>query len=683
MPAGEALIRRATAIDGDRARTWANLGVALALQNRHDEALEAFERADEIESNTGDDVENFVNYALHLREAGRTPDAIRLYEKHLPSRPSLAGHNDYAYALLTSGRLAEGWKQYEFRWMRAPLLQLRPGFNRPVWGGQDLTGKVILLRAEQGFGDIFQFVRYAPLVKAMGGTVLLQVREGLERLARGFAGVDQVLDRSKSESLPHFDFYINLPSLPRVFNTTLESIPADIPYLHADAADAARWSPKLGDHEKLRVGLAWAGSPTHSNDRFRSMDLSLLKPVLEVAGVRFVSLQKGPAAQTAGVLPEGVDWVDAGPELEDFSDTAALISELDLVLCVDTAVGHLAGALGKPAWVMVAQPADFRWLEGREDSPWYPTLRLFRQSRRDDWTDVVERVKAALEEWVREGPGVMPAKTSVKAVTNAPLPWTSPAQLKAGHRPGMSAVAETRVGILQYLPDEPIVGDAIGWYGEYLQAQLDLLARLVRPGSTMLEVGAGVGAHAVFLGRLLGEGGHLFLYESRPVLQRILRQNLAANGVSNVTVMRRTLGSRGEGEGSADNAPPTTETLDELQLERLDWLKVDASVAALDVLAGASETLWRLRPLLFLAAARRAGAARAGGAGAGVQLPLLADGDGAVRSAELQSARGGHLRRRQGAGAAGDPRRDRRRHSARRMRRDIMSRRRRPKERTQ
>ncbi len=338
-----------------------------------------------------------------------------LYEKHLPSRPSLAGHNDYAYALLTSGRLAEGWKQYEFRWMRAPLLQLRPGFNRPVWGGQDLTGRVVLLRAEQGFGDIFQFVRYAPLVKAMGATVLLQVREGLERLARGFAGVDQVLDRSKSESLPHFDFYINLPSLPRVFNTTLESIPADIPYLHADPADVARWSLKLGDRGKLRVGLAWAGSPTHSNDRFRSMDLGLLKPVLEVAGVRFVSLQKGPAAQTAGMLPEGVDWIDAGAELEDFSDTAAVISELDLVLCVDTAVAHLAGALGKPVWVMVAQPADFRWLEGREDSPWYPTLRLFRQSRRDDWTDVVERVKAALEERVREGPAVMPAKTSVKA----------------------------------------------------------------------------------------------------------------------------------------------------------------------------------------------------------------------------------------------------------------------------
>jgi precorrin-6B methylase 2 len=257
--------------------------------------------------------------------------------------------------------------------------------------------------------------------------------------------------------------------------------------------------------------------------------------------------------------------------------------------------------LGKPVWVMVAQPADFRWLEEREDSPWYPTMRLFRQSRRDDWSDVVERVKAALEERVREGPGEpVTASPSVKPVTTATLPWTSPAQLNAGHRPGMSAVAETRVGILQYLPDEPIVGDALGWYGEYLQSQLDLLARIVRPGSTVMEVGAGVGAHAVFLGKVLGEAGHLFLYEARPVLQRIMRQNLAANGVSNMTVMRRALGSQGEGEGPS---MPTTETLDDLQLERLDWLKVDANVAALDVLTGASATLWRLRPLLFLAAA--------------------------------------------------------------------------------
>ncbi len=264
---------------------------------------------------------------------------------------------------------------------------------------------------------------------------------------------------------------------------------------------------------------------------------------------------------------------------------------------------------------------------------------------------------------------MLPAKTSAKAVSSASLPWTSPAQLNAGHRPGLSAVAETRVGILQYLPDEPIVGDAIGWYGEYLQPQLDLLARIVRPGSTMLEVGAGVGAHAVFLGRLLGESGHLLVYESRPVLQRILRQNLAANGVRNVTVMRRLLGSRGEEEGPE----PTSETLDELQLERLDWLKVNAGVAAQDILAGASETLWRLRPLLFLAATDEQGlrelverAREFGYRCWRMEAALFNRQNFNRREADIFAGA-------KATGAAGDSGRDRGRHNTRRMRRDIVT----------
>jgi hypothetical protein len=295
--------------------------------------------------------------------------------------------------------------------------------------------------------------------------------------------------------------------------------------------------------------------------------------------------------------------LNLGPELEDFCDTAAVISELDLVLCVDTAVAHLAGALGKPVWLMVAQPADFRWLEGREDSPWYPTMRLFRQSRRGDWHEVIERVKVALQERAREG-AVTPASLQ-RAPAVPPLrPLATPEALLAGHRPGLSAVAETGVGIVQYLPDEALVGESITWYGEYLQPQLDLLARLIRPGATVLEAGAGVGMHALFLGTAVGPAGHLFIYEPRPVVQRILRQNLGANGVTNVTVMRRALGR--SAAPSADPAEkvaaPLRESVDELRLERLDWLKVD-DASGVAVLEGAADTLWRLRPWLFLAAA--------------------------------------------------------------------------------
>jgi tetratricopeptide (TPR) repeat protein len=599
--AGEAQARRAIAIDDRRARAWANLGVALARQDRYEDAFQAFERAEQLEAETGEAVENFVNFALHLRESNRTRETLDLYEKNLVGHPSLAGHNDYAFALLTAGRFLEGWHHYEFRWINEPLLSLRPDFGRPVWTGQDLRGKTILLRAEQGFGDFVQFVRYAPAVKALGATVLMQVRAGLEQLARGLPGIDRILDRN--ETIPEFDFYINLASLPRVFGTDLASIPADIPYLRAEPERAERWAKRLGKHDALRVGLAWAGSPAHTRDRYRSLPLRMLSPLWGLEGVRFISLQKGTAVAELKGLPAGVEFVNLGPELEDFCDTAAVISELDLVLCVDTAVAHLAGALGKPVWLMLPLPADFRWMEGREDSPWYPMMRLFRQSRRGDWDAVIEQVKVALQERLRGDVAETVARGDPLAVPRLP-PVVRPG-IPVGHRLGFSAVAETRVGILQYLPDEALVGESLGWYGEYLQPQLDLLAQLIRPGATVLEADAGIGAHAVFLGKALGAAGHLFLYEPRPVVQRILRQNLGANRVMNVTLMRRTLG-RSAGDVAASGEAATsvvTETLDELQLDRLDWLKINDGMLALELLEGAADTLWRLRPLLFLAAA--------------------------------------------------------------------------------
>jgi hypothetical protein len=381
----------------------------------------------------------------------------------------------------------------------------------------------------------------------------------------------------------------------------LETIPAEVPYIEAPRELVERWSERLGGEDVLKVGLVWAGNPEHKNDRYRSIRLATLAPLWPVAEVRFISLQKGAAAAEWEGLPAGLDAVNLGPELADFTDTAAVISRLDLVICVDTAVAHLAGALGKPVWLMVAQPADFRWLEGREDSPWYPTMRLFRQRRRGDWEEVIERVKVALQARVRDGTPPVAVRHTQAAPPLRPVSTLE--ELLAGHRPGLSAVAETRVGIVQYLPDEALVGASIAWYGEYLQPQLDLLARLIRPGATVLEAGAGVGIHALFLGAAAGAAGHLFLYEPRPVVQRILRQNLGANGIGNVTVMRRALG-RSAADTDATDAP-LRESVDELRLERLDWLKVgDASGVA--VLEGAADTLWRLRPGLFIAAADEA-----------------------------------------------------------------------------
>ena len=592
--AAEASFRSAIALDAGHANAWNNLGVALEHQRRHDEAREAYARAVRIEAGDAATGGSYVNLALSLQGAGRTTEALDVFERNLPLRAGADAHGNYAQALRTAGRLPEGWTHFEFRWLREPMLSSRPSLARPVWTGQDLRGKTILLRAEQGLGDTLQFIRYAPHVKALGATVLLSAQRALKEVLRGVAGVDRLL--WPEDTLPPIDYYVHLLSLPGVFASGLDSIPGGVPYLQADAERSRHWSQRM-QKSVLNVGVVWAGRLEHVRDRERSLSLRLLEPLGEVAGIRIHSLQKGPPAEEARSPPAGLELVDLAAELEDFADTAAVIDRLDLVISVDTSVAHLAGAMGKPVWLMLPRPAEWRWMEDRDDSPWYPTMRLFRQRERGDWADVVDRIKVALQARVREA-SANASKNEERDVPSgaargaappiARLPRESP-----GHRPGLSAVAETRHGIVQYLPDEPIVGDAIGWYGEHLQAQLDLLCGLIPKGATVVEVCAGMGYHALPLSSAIGPEGHLVLVEPRVKLQQILRQNLTANRASNVTLMRGTL------DGGAS---VRTETIDQWQMERLDWLKLNDGMSAATVIDGAAETLWRLRPRLFVGA---------------------------------------------------------------------------------
>jgi len=585
--------RRAVAAHGENTLAWSHLGIVLIAQHRFHEAAEAFGRAENADSASGGGSDQGLNLGNCLRDMGDVEGAIDFYARRLPAQPSASGHAHYAYALLTGGRFADGWTQYEFRWLQQPLLARRPSFRKPVWAGQDLAGKTILLRTEQGIGDVIQFIRYAPHVKSLGATVLLQVRPGVGDLARSFAGVDRILD--PAQPYPEFDFHIHLMSLPRVFGTELASVPADVPYLAVDPVRRARWKDRLQSGTELKVGLVWAGDPGHLRDRYRSVSLTALHRVIGVPGVQFYSLQKGPAASQLDDRQDGVRLVDLGPELQDFADTAAVIDQLDLLIGVDTSVVHLAGALGKPAWVLIPMPADWRWMTEREDAPWYPTLRLFRQGVQGEWDDVIARLTEALRERVREHSPTTVSQSPSNDVTPRPrsLPIGAPHTASAG----MSAVAETVMGICQYFPDQPLVGDSIGWYGEYLLPQTAVLTRLMKAGDVVLEVGAGIGAHALSLRPAIGDAGHLFLYESRPLFQRVLRQNLSANGIANVTVMKRDV---------------SIETIDELRLEALDWLKINEDSDPLVVLDGAADSLWRTRPRLFIAALDEAATAAIG-----------------------------------------------------------------------
>jgi hypothetical protein len=324
----------------------------------------------------------------------RLGEAMRLLDAALAARPDFpAARWTRAMARLQAGDMPGGWDDFEARWS-LPEVGPGPAIPRPVWDGTPLAGRRLLLQPEQGLGDTIQFARYAPLLAARGGTVVLGVQPPLQRLLRSLEapGVTVV---ACGEVLPPIDCYLPLLSVPRVLRQGLGDIPAAAPYLVAEPAAVARWRRRIGAAcgGALAVGLVWAGNPRHINDANRSLPPAQLAALAAVPGVRFFGLQCGPGRAVAPPLPE---MVDLAAGLDDFAETAAVLAALDLLISVDTAPLHLAGALGRPAWALLPAVPDWRWLLGRVDSPWYPSLRLFRQPRPGDWAAVIAEVGVAL-----------------------------------------------------------------------------------------------------------------------------------------------------------------------------------------------------------------------------------------------------------------------------------------------
>jgi tetratricopeptide (TPR) repeat protein len=344
-------------------------------------------------------VDALTNLGAALKSAGEIEEAIACYRKALGLQPGLAdAHWNLAAALLLRGDFINGWKEYEWRWETKDFH--RRHFPQPLWDGHNCEGETILLYAEQGFGDTIQFIRYVPLLARRGVRVLVECPGELKTFVECVEGVHRVI--TPGDPLPDFTAHCPLLSLPLVLGTTLETVPAEIPYCSAPRSSVERWSTKLGQRadNNIRVGLAWAGKPSHKKDKYRSLSLETLRPLWEIAGITFFSLQKGESALKAGGHPDGMELADYTDELKDFADTAALLENLDLVISVDTAVAHAAGALGRDVWTLVPCDADWRWILERTDSPWYPSMRLFRQDAPDGWDTVVSRIAEALADFV-------------------------------------------------------------------------------------------------------------------------------------------------------------------------------------------------------------------------------------------------------------------------------------------
>jgi len=404
LPEAVAALQQAITLQPDSAGIYMNLGNALLKLQRLSEAVPVLQQAIALKP---DYIDAYINLGFALQFQGEIKEAIAVYNHAVtlnPTNPEV--YNNRAQAILLSGNLTRGFAEYEYR---TKLKRCRHSYewftNKPRWQGENFTGKRLLVYDEQGCGDVIQFSRYLPLVKVRGGFVQFSTKKPLLRLFTNFLGVDELVEHTAATIVrTQFDLAVPLLSLPHIFGTTLRTIPAGVPYLTVDAHSIAAWQRKMNcPRTNLRIGLVWGSNPAYSFAQIRDCGLKAMSPLASIPGVTFYSLQKGEASQQTNTPPPGMRLINLTNDIEDFADTAALIMNLDLVVSVDTAVAHMAGALGKPVWTLLPAACEWRWLLARNDTPWYPTMRLFRQSTPGDWGSVMAAVARELSVWQAGG----------------------------------------------------------------------------------------------------------------------------------------------------------------------------------------------------------------------------------------------------------------------------------------
>lgn len=385
-------LQRAIELDPSLAYAYGNLATALLALDRPEEALRW---AQESLRRGAEKTVAHCDLGSVFGRLNRPMEALRQYDLALAHHPGNARARYFrGLVRLTLGQMPDAWAEHEARFDLPPVISGSRQFASPRWtGGTEVAGKTILLHPEQGLGDAIQFVRYAPMVQALGATVLLEMPPGMGALCR-FPGITVV---EGADNPPQHDVHISLLSLPAIFRTDLATIPAAMPYLAVDPGFSSAWASKLGPWKRMRVGLAWSGSTAHANDASRSMPLRLLEPLLSRTDIECHVVQRD--IHDGDDIAAWPNLIDHSADLTDFARTAGLLANMDIIITVDTVIAHLAGALNIPAWVMLAHAADWRWMRERDDSPWYPSLRLFRQKSRGNWTSVLEAVGSNLDQW--------------------------------------------------------------------------------------------------------------------------------------------------------------------------------------------------------------------------------------------------------------------------------------------
>ncbi|MEQ8789136.1 MAG: FkbM family methyltransferase [Pirellulaceae bacterium] len=610
VAAAEQVYRRSIAQTPGHAQAWCYLGLACYDQGRCVEAEQAYRHA--IRLLPGFTIaHNNLGNALKLQ--GRIGEAIASFERALELDPQyINAHFNLGMTCLLAGQEERGWPEFVWR-ERLPSFAA-PQLDAPRWpDGESLTGKTILLWAEQGQGDAIQFVRYARIVKRRAERVVVACPKSLRKLLRTCAGIDQLVALDAvSEVAADIDVHAPLMSLPAMLGAACVTGENAAAYLRPDAELELQWRAWLAERPGYKVGVAWQGNPRHADDRRRSFPLALLEPLAALSGVRLVNLQKGPGSEQVALTGGRVPLLHLEGDVDGasgaFMDTAAIIKGLDLVIAADTAVAHLAAALGTPVWLPLASVPDWRWrLEG-DTTPWYESMRLFRQSRPGQWEDVFQRMAAALAQRagdrlsVPEGPRTENWRRSRRLATS-----------------GFNVLKQTRHGPLLYNRNDVYIGRSLEEYGEFSEGEVELFRQLLKPGDVVVEAGANIGAHTAPLAQLVGRDGVVHAFEPQRVVFQTLCANLALGGLANVRARHAALGAAagsivvppldydrpnnfgGLGLGGhAEGESVRLMTLDSLEIPHVTLLKADVEGMEAEVLSGAAETIARCKPILYV-----------------------------------------------------------------------------------